>query len=109
MLYIRGKRKLFFNNYNIILFLLILYVSLSNCTLSPTKTKDKKIRDVKRGPLDISVFDRNLISDKPNSKDILRENQAYFENTNVKNFNGSILGYVTPVSNIYLYCNLVDW
>lgn len=91
------KRKTYNQYYLTIIILIFVNVFLSESTLSPTRNKDK-IRDVKRGPIDVSVFDRNLISDKPNSKEILRENQAYFENTDVKNFNGTILGYVTPVS-----------
>lgn len=52
---------------------------------------------MKTGPIRESVFDRNLIEDEPSSKGILIENGAYYEDTSLRHFNGTVLGYVTPV------------
>lgn len=46
-----------------------------------------------------SVIERKLVTDKAKYKDILNEYQRYFEDgTNIRNFNGELLAYVTPVS-----------
>lgn len=50
------------------------------------------------GPVDQSVFDRNLVVTNPKAKDIIREHKAYNSNgTKTRNFNGTVLAYVTPV------------
>lgn len=92
-------------NLRIIRFCLLLFscVSLGGVlgTISPSsKTKGKskaKEYNVKTGPTGTSVFDRNLIDEEPSSKAIIIENEAYHEDTSLRNFNGTILGYVTPV------------
>jgi chitinase domain-containing protein 1 len=84
---------------------LTIYLTLVCGTLTPnnknnkkaTKTKEIKI---KNGPDSVSVFDRNLIEDEPAARDILIENKAYYTDTADRHFNGTILGYVTPVSYI---------
>lgn len=73
-----------------------------SATLSPSskgkgKAKEKEL-NVKIGAISESVFDRNLIDDEPSSKAILIENGAYYEDTSLRNFNGTVLGYVTPVN-----------
>lgn len=82
--------------------------TLSSSTLSPSNKKSKtKELKVKSGPQDESVFDKELIDEEPSSKDILIESNGYYKETNLRLFNSTILGYVTPVIQIvcYLLCN----
>lgn len=73
-------------------------------TISPSskgkKGKTPKELKINVGPIGESVFDRGLIDDEPMSNDILIENGAYYKHTNVRNFNNTVLGYVTPVSSV---------
>lgn len=63
------------------------------------KTKSKSKLNVKTGKIDKTVFDRDLVTqDEPSSKSILMESGAYFQDTALRNFNGTVLGYVTPVN-----------
>lgn len=85
------------------LFSLVYLIVNVHCTLSPP-SKGKKVKAVKElkintGPVDKSVFQRNLIEDEPSARDILVENGAYYRDTSTRLFNGTILGYVTPVFN----------
>lgn len=70
-------------------------------TISPSDKgkKSKAAKELKEnsGPVEKSVFDRNLIEDEPFARDILTEHAAYFQNTSARHFDGSVLGYVTPV------------
>ena len=90
--------------------LLVLFgVSISsvNTTLSPKSKGDrnKKVVSVppkvelplKIGAIEENVFERGLIDDEPSAKDIIVENRAYYKDTAINYFNGSVLGYVTPV------------
>lgn len=78
-------------------------VQLTGATLSPSdiKNKGKKVKELKtkQGPQATSVFERGLVQQEPSAKDILVENAAYHEETSLKNFNGKVLGYVTPWNN----------
>lgn len=80
-------------------------VAVVSGTLSPSsKTKNKsKAKEYKAnsGPVSESVFDRGLIEEEPSSKDIITEGGTYFADTSFRNFNGTILGYVTPVNSLY--------
>lgn len=82
-------------------------IALAACvssTLNPSKNKKGKqksqeaIVKINKGPVDKSVYDRNLVDNEPMAADILSEANTYYENTHLKNFNGTVLGYVTPVS-----------
>lgn len=81
-------------------------------TISPSdkgkKSKAAKELEASSGPVGKSVFDRNLIEDEPFARDILAEHAAYFQNTSARNFDGSVLGYVTPVQIIAYQC-LPTW
>lgn len=70
-------------------------------TISPSskgkRAKTPKELKVNVGPADKSVFDRNLIEDEPLARDILAEHGAYFQDTSARRFDGTVLGYVTPV------------
>lgn len=82
--------------------------TFSSSTLSPSNKKSKtKELKVKSGPQDESVFDKDLIDEEPSSKDILIECNGYYKETNLRLFNSTILGYVTPVNQImwYLFCD----
>ncbi|XP_019551041.3 chitinase domain-containing protein 1 [Aedes albopictus] len=82
---------------------LVALVHTSGATLTPSdvKGKGKKVKElkVKQGPQPTSVFDRGLIQEEPSAKDILVESGAYYEETALKNFKGTVLGYVTPWNN----------
>lgn len=81
----------------IVIALLFVAVAQSNATISPgnTKTKQTKQFKVKKGPQEDSIFDRNLIDEEPAARDIIIENAAYFKDTSLRRFNGTVLGYVT--------------
>ncbi|KAK6626443.1 hypothetical protein RUM44_008916 [Polyplax serrata] len=49
-----------------------------------------------RGPQSDCVISRNLVTSEPKSKDIIVEHGTYHEKTDIRNFKGRILGYVTP-------------
>lgn len=84
-----------------LLLICIAGLSYVSATLSPSSKGERKAKDkelpVKTGPIRESVFDRNLIEDEPSSKGILIESGAYYEDTSLRHFNGTVLGYVTPV------------
>lgn len=81
--------------------LLFCIISFANTTLAPKdrQKKGQKPKDIiiKNGPQDQNVFDKQLIDVEPSGRDILVENAAYYRNTKNRLFNGTILGYVTPV------------
>lgn len=79
----------------------VIYISFIltvKCTLSPSKSKKSNI---KLGPVDESVFDRNLVFENPAAKDILNNYQAYYSNSTKfkSDAEGIVLGYVTPWNN----------
>jgi len=73
---------------------------LSNGTLSQSDKKAKKQqinKNVKTGPDAKSVYSKGLVTTKINGKnDILDHYENYFQDTEFNNFDGTILGYVTP-------------
>lgn len=86
------------------LFVLALVAEFGESTLNPSKNKAKskqKVKEVvnsKSGAQEKSVYDRNLVVQEPLAVDIVSEANTYYKETSLKNFNGSVLGYVTPVS-----------
>lgn len=77
-------------------------ISLASTTLAPKdrqKKGQKQNKDVviKSGPQDANVIERQLIDAEPSGRDILVENAAYYQNTKNRLFNGTVLGFVTPV------------
>lgn len=55
---------------------------------------------LEKGPIDLSVFDRNLVDDdEALAKEVIVESGAYYKDTSDRQFNGTILGYVTPWNN----------
>lgn len=90
--------------------ILVIVMSLGLCiaTISPgdkNKNQQKTIK-AKKGPVDESVFERKLIDLEPSPQEILVENAAYCKSVGKRNFNGTVLGYVTPVSFIALPASL---
>lgn len=88
--------------YLFIFTLLAVILHLNDATLSPSKKGKKVVKELKtkKGPQSTSVIDRNLIEEEPVARDILLEHATYFRDTDLKLFNGTVLGYVTPVSHI---------
>ncbi|KOC66080.1 Chitinase domain-containing protein 1 [Habropoda laboriosa] len=82
---------------------LLLFVQLSECTLSPPKDKiSKKSKgkiENKKGPVGQDVFMRNLVVKNLKIQDIIRESGFYFSNTTNRKFTGDVLGYITPWNN----------
>lgn len=81
---------------------LVMVLSLGLCiaTISPgdkNKSQQKVIR-AKKGPVELDVFERKLIDLEPSPQEILMENAAYCKSVGKRHFNGTVLGYVTPVS-----------
>lgn len=88
---------------NAYLFLLTVlpYLLTVHGTLSPDSQKSKgklKEANVLRGPQDKDVFGLGLVQPEPLAKDILANHKSYFKETGLRRFNGTTLGYVTPVS-----------
>ncbi|KAG5684410.1 hypothetical protein PVAND_013644 [Polypedilum vanderplanki] len=85
---------------SIILAVFALISSQTSATLNPNskKSKQKNPQEIKMnsGPVDKSVFDRNLVDTEPIAAKIVAEANTYYKETNIKNFNGTVLGYVTP-------------
>lgn len=81
----------------------------SQATISPSsKGKKNKIAKEKElkvnvGPIQDNVFERDLVDEEPAATDIIMENGAYCKDTARRLFNGTVLGYVTPVSKIHCY------
>lgn len=82
---------------------LILLTTCVSATINPSKNKKgkQKISDVNvkvnKGPQEKSVYDKNLVDIEPLASEIIAEAHTYYRETYIKNFNGSLLGYVTPV------------
>lgn len=85
---------------NSIIFLFCI-ISLASTTLAPKDRQKKGLKQkdviIKSGPQDENVFDKQLVDMEPSSRDIMVENAAYYRNTKNRLFNGTVLGYVTPV------------
>lgn len=64
-----------------------------------TKAAYLKIMD---GPQPANVAQLHFIDKLPLAKDIIANNAGYFKETHLRNFNQTILGYVTPVSSAEL-------
>lgn len=82
-----------------IIFTLIVYLS---ATLGPSKKnkgKQKAVVEIKmnKGPVNEDVFGRTLVELDPLASSIIAEANTYYKDTSIRNFNGSVLGYVTPV------------
>ncbi|XP_062507525.1 chitinase domain-containing protein 1-like isoform X2 [Corticium candelabrum] len=81
----------------------VLFMALvisANGTLSKSNKKKQKTEKPIISEVTLakkSVIERKLVTDKAKYKDILNEYQRYFEDgTNIRNFNGELLAYVTP-------------
>lgn len=89
------------------LFVIQLLFALTFATLYPKdkKSKQKKKSDdvdeakfvINKGPVSETVYERNLVNTHPLASDIIAESGTYYQNTKLKHFNGTVLGYVTPV------------
>lgn len=87
----------------IILLLIVLVIGNISATLSPSKNKKGKQQKekeliIKIGPVEKNVYERELVIEEPTGNSIVIESGTYFKETGLKNFNGTVLGYVTPVS-----------
>lgn len=86
---------------NITIWILYVYITISSVvgTISPgdKSQKQPKLLKVKTGPRDESVFDLDLIDIEPSAKEVLINSGSYYKDTKVRNFNGTVLGFVTPV------------
>jgi hypothetical protein len=85
---------------------LVICCSLSSATLNPSKKKGKSknskndVAEIKMnsGPVDLNIFDRQLVEMEPLASRIIEEANTYYKDTSIKNFNETVLAYVTPVS-----------
>ncbi|XP_011706516.1 PREDICTED: uncharacterized protein LOC105461703 isoform X2 [Wasmannia auropunctata] len=89
-----------------------------NITLLPPTGKNEKEKGKLnnkecKGSIDQNVFQKNLVVENPKQRDILHESGCYCQNTKHRRFKGDVLGYCSPVSNIYYivigYCNIVRY
>ena len=83
----------------------LLLASDINCTLSKRDKKKKsketdkvvEYKPSKPGPSEKSVISKSLLSgEELVARNILEHHSAYFKDTFIKNFAGTVLGYVTP-------------
>lgn len=76
-----------------------LLISKVESTISPgdKSQKQPKPLKVKTGPRVESVFDLDLIDIEPSAKEILINSGSYYKDTSARRFNGTVLGFVTPV------------
>lgn len=80
----------------------------SKATLTPKSpkgnNKDKnKIEKTKSGPQNYTVFIKKLVTDTPNSKDIIVNHGAFFKEVDEFSFPGLVLVYVTPVCYTFVF------
>ncbi|KAK4874178.1 hypothetical protein RN001_013538 [Aquatica leii] len=77
-------------------FLLYFMLNGIETTLTPKSPKTKEAKKPAAGPTDKNVIDRNLITTTPSAAEILNNHQLYYKDTKDTNFDGIVLGYVTP-------------
>lgn len=79
--------------------IVLIVISSVSCTLAPNSKSQKGSKTgelkVRKGPVNNP---RDLVREEPSAKEILKENGAYYYNTSIKNFKGTVLAFVTPVS-----------
>ncbi|XP_077990422.1 chitinase domain-containing protein 1-like [Glandiceps talaboti] len=79
--------------------MMVLLTDVTETTLSSGKGKDKN----EKPPVKLSdqtVVERGLVVENPKAKDIIKEFQNYcVKKKDIKQFDGDILGYVTPWNN----------
>lgn len=81
----------------------LILLTCVSATINPSKNKKGKQKSsdvnvkVNKGPQEKSVYDKNLVDNEPLASEIIAEANTYYRETYIKNFNGSLLGYVTPV------------
>nr|XP_023027139.1 chitinase domain-containing protein 1 [Leptinotarsa decemlineata] len=95
-------------NIQIIVFLILssfLHKSYkTEATLSPksprgNKETKPKVDKAKIGPQNYTVFNKNYVNVAPTSREILTNHQGFFREVDEYNFDGLVLGYVTPWNN----------
>lgn len=88
--------------YTVVCVFVLLYYNFSYATISPGKSgkssKSKPSYRERKGPVNLSVIERNLVQEEPSIKDIISNYQTFHDDTSRRYFNGTVLGYVTPVS-----------
>ncbi|XP_023937231.1 chitinase domain-containing protein 1 [Bicyclus anynana] len=82
------------------LFQILIISNVCLATLSPPSDK-KSQKGVKpqEGSRKNNVLDRKLVVETPYVKDILKYHATYHQETSLRNFKNTILGYVTPWNN----------
>lgn len=92
-----------------ILLVFFALILVANSTLSPKSKKKQttekpavrkivKSQNFAKGPLNETVFQRNLVNDGPIwASDVISNYRGYFRETDEYSFEGIVLGYVTPV------------
>ncbi|XP_055711105.1 chitinase domain-containing protein 1 [Phlebotomus papatasi] len=77
--------------------IVLIVISSVSCTLTPNSKSQKGSKTgelkVRKGPVNNP---RDLVREEPSAKEILKENGAYYYNTSIKNFKGTVLAFVTP-------------
>ncbi|XP_037094017.1 chitinase domain-containing protein 1-like [Pollicipes pollicipes] len=74
-------------------------LSIALGTLSPDDSKGKKKAKALSGPVSTSVEERGLVKTAITAKEIVQHHAAYSRATAEANFEGPVLGYVTPWNN----------
>lgn len=95
-----------------LLLYLAFIIATNNATIAPGegRAKSKSTTSVKtlkiyEGLRDQSLQELKLIKPEPSAKDILIYHGTYYRELSQRHFNGTILGYLTPVS-VNVNCRL---
>lgn len=80
------------NNFSICVINIAIVLTLS------TVTATSRNKDPVPGPVKKSVFDKDLVVEFPSASQVIKHQASYYEDTSLANFNGTVLGYVTPVT-----------
>jgi hypothetical protein len=75
-------------------FILFAIIALSLCSIAFANDEEEEQTVFK--PAKKSVVARNLVVTKATASSIIKEHAKYHLKTGVKNFKGTVLGYVTP-------------
>lgn len=96
--------------------ILATFIVCVSSTINPSKNKKGKQKTkeipvnlkINTGPQEKSAYERNLVESEPAAADIIAEANTYYKETSLKNFNGTVLGYVTPVRLLQLFFFVID-
>lgn len=76
---------------------LFIVFNIVYATLSPPDKKEQKSIKPQEGPRKNNVLDRQLVTETPLVKDIIKYHATYHQDVSTKHFPYPTLGFITPV------------